>query len=130
MTTSNEILKPIYLAEMSFDDGDFELHKSQLTTNFSFKSPFGNFENVSDYMKWLKSFYEEVLARGGTRHLITNSVITQISADKVHVRSYLLILNRKSMQTLGTSVVEDTLTLEDQGWKCSFREIFTDQNFQ
>ncbi|WP_298143486.1 nuclear transport factor 2 family protein [Flavobacterium sp.] len=129
MTNSNEILNPIYLAEMSFDDGDFELHKSQLSTNFSFKSPFGNFDNVPDYMNWLKSFYEVVLAQGGTRHLITNAVVTPISVDKVHVRSYLLILNRKSMQTIGTSVIEDTLALEDKKWKCSFREIFTDQNF-
>ncbi len=129
MTNTSEILKPIYLAEMSFDDGDFDLHQSVLMNDFSFKSPFGSFNTVPDYMTWLKSFYEVVKNQGGTRHLITNPVITQISSTQVHVKSYLTILNKKTMNIIGTSVVADTLTQHDNIWKCSHREIFTDQTF-
>ena len=128
-TITNEILKPIYLVEMSLDDGDFELHRLLLMDDFSFKSPFGSFDNVPDYMKWLKSFYDVVNSQGGTRHLITNPVINQISNDKVKVTSYLIIINKKTMSIIGTSVVEDTLILTENVWKCSFREIFTDQTF-
>lgn len=129
MDNTSEILKPIYLLEMSFDDGNFDLHKSILTNDFNFKSPFGSFEDIPNYMTWLQSFYEVVNTQGGTRHFIMNPVINHISNDKVIVSSYLLIINKKTMNIMGTSLVEDTLILSENKWKCSSRIITTDQTF-
>lgn len=129
MEASSEILKTIHLLEISFDEGDFELHHSLLLDSFTFKSPFGNFDNVPDYMAWLKSFYDIVNNQGGTRHLVTNPVVNLTDNSKAEVTFYLLIINKKSMSLMGTSVVKDTLQLYDEVWKCNHREIYTDQVF-
>lgn len=123
----HDIMAAIHTAETSFDNGDFTAHESLLEDDFNFSSPFGSFDNATDYMQWLISFYEIVNNQGGTRHIVLNPVITQLNEQQVLVKSYLIIFNRKSMAVMGTSVIHDTLSLTERGWKFIARKLFSDQ---
>ncbi|HYW30906.1 MAG TPA: nuclear transport factor 2 family protein [Gemmatimonas sp.] len=121
-----DVLSTIFLAEQSFDEGNFAVHESLLHTDFSFTSPFGSFTATSEYMTWLHTFYEYVTAQGGTRHAVTNPIV-RLDGETATVHFYLLIFNRKSMTVMGTSTVVDVLQKRPDGWRFRSRTISTDQ---
>lgn len=115
------------LAEISFDEGDFETHMSLWGDSFKFESPFGNFDQPEAYLDWLKGFYNMVNSQGGTRHFLINPVV-HITEDKATYKAYLYVINRSNGTFMGSSVVEDKLTKAKDGWKFTYRSVAPDQD--
>jgi heme-degrading monooxygenase HmoA len=103
--------------ETTFDRGELDAHMELWTEALSFESPYmGIFNDRASYRKGLQNFYEDLAAKGGTRHLMTNFEI-DLAGDRARVRSYLAVYNRKSGATLGIVEWQDEMVRTEAGWR-------------
>jgi heme-degrading monooxygenase HmoA len=103
--------------ETTFDRGELDEHMDLWTEALTFESPYmGNFYDRASYRTELGRFYDDLAAKGGTRHLMTNFEI-DLSGDSARVRSYLAVHNRKSGASLGIIEWQDQMVRTGTGWK-------------
>lgn len=78
----------------------------------------------------LKSLFHDLGERiSGKRHVMTNSIISQIDSDVVHT-CYILIFEREtSTHCIGTGVYSDKLKKVDGRWRFAHRTIKLDPSF-
>lgn len=125
----HHIINAESLAEIYFDEGEFEKHRDIITDDFKFVSPFGNFDNPDDYLTWLKEFYDTTQKMGGTRHFVMNPVITvNKSKDEAEFMGYLYVINKSNGEFMGTSIMKDRLRKTKDGWKFTYRSVQPDQD--
>ena len=119
------------LFENAFDEGDIDTHMATWADTLSFTSPFGNYDTRENYREWVQNFSDQMSGMGGTRHLITNSVIA-IDGDTARQTAYLVILGR-TMNDGGPALMatvrfEDELARTDEGWRFTSRTLHLDQD--
>jgi hypothetical protein len=101
--------------ETTFDRGDLDAHMELWTEALTFESPYmGNFYDRASYRDGLGRFYDDLAAKGGTRHLMTNFEI-ELAGERAQVRSYLSVHNRKSGAMLGIVEWQDEMVRTDGG---------------
>ena len=127
------IMELTNLFENTFDEGDVDAHMATWADELSFESPFGNYDTREDYRAWVQGFYEQMSGMGGTRHLITNTVI-DVDGDAASQTAYLVILGR-TMNDGGPALMasvrfEDTLARTAEGWRFTGRVLHLDQDPQ
>ena len=81
------------LFENTFDEGAIDAHMATWASEICFQSPFRNYDSRESYREWVQGFYDQMSGIGGTRHLITNTVI-DIEGDRANQTAYLVILGR------------------------------------
>lgn len=123
------ILAAEHLAELSFDEGDFETHMGLWAEgSFDFVSPFGSYTDPAQYEEWIKGFYGQTQQIGGTRHHVVNPIVV-VDGDTAEVTAYLHVVNRKDGSFLGSSVIRDRLVETPDGWRFTYRSVEPDQSY-
>ena len=119
------------LFENAFDEGDIDTHMATWADAISFTSPFGNYDTREAYREWVQGFSNQMSGMGGTRHLITNSVIS-IDGDNATQTAYLVIIgatmNDGGPALMATVRFEDELTRTADGWRFTSRTLNLDQD--
>ena len=119
------------LFENAFDEGDIDTHMATWADTLSFTSPFGNYDSRESYREWVQNFSNQMSGMGGTRHLITNSVIV-VDGDTARQTAYLVILARTANEggpaPMATVRFEDELTRTADGWRFTSRTLNLDQD--
>lgn len=127
--TYSDILNIESLAEMYLDEGKFDKHLALWAKeHLKFESPFGNFTDSDNYIKWLEEFYNMSQKIGGTRRFVLNPVITKLDEDTAEFNGYLYILNKANGTSIGTALMKDLFKKTNEGWKFTYRSIKPDQN--
>lgn len=108
--------------ETTFDRGELDAHMAFWADELFFTSPYmGTFEDRGSYREGLRRFYDDLAAKGGTRHLMTNFEI-DLDGDAAHVRSYLSVFNRRDGSMLGIVEWRDEMARIDGRWLYRRRE--------
>lgn len=119
------------LFEIAFDEGDADAHMATWAEEMSFTSPFGDYDGREGYREWLEGFMAQMSGMGGTRHLITNTVI-EVDGDRARQTCYLVILGRTANEggpaLLASVRFEDELVRTPEGWRFAARELVLDQD--
>lgn len=103
--------------ETSFDRGHLDEHMTHWGDELSFESPYmGTFHDRASYRAGLQRFYDDLQAKGGTRHLMTNFEVA-LSGDRAQVRAYLTVFNRKTGAMQGIVEWRDEMARTPGGWK-------------
>ena len=117
--------------ENAFDAGDIDGHMATWAEKISFASPFGDYDTRAGYREWVAGFSEQMQGMGGTRHLITNSVIA-VDGDTARQTAYLVILgqtmNDGAPALMATVRFEDELARTEAGWRFTSRVLHLDQD--
>jgi SnoaL-like domain len=123
------ILAAEHLAELSFDEGDFETHMGLWAEDtLEFVSPFGSYTDASEYETWIKGFYDYTQQAGGTRHHVVNPIVI-VTGDTAEVTAYLHVVNRMDGSFMGSSVIRDRLIETPGGWRFTYRSVEPDQTY-
>lgn len=124
--------------ENAFDDHDLDAHVATWTSPMSFRSPFGDHDDLDGYREWAQGFMSQTSDMfGGTRHLLTNHEV-EVDGDEARMTCYLTIFGRDGAQmgAEGQAVVaataaftDDRLRRTENGWRFTHRTLEVDQSF-
>lgn len=110
--------------ETSFDRGELDAHMALWTEALLFESPYmGRFYDRPSYREGLQRFYDDLQAKGGTRHLMTNHEV-DLDGDGARMRSYLTVFNRTSGAMIGIVEWQDRLERASGRWRFAERRQF------
>lgn len=120
-----------HLFENTFDAGDIDAHMATWADEITFQSPFGDHDDREGYRRWVSGFSEQTRGMGGTRHLITNSVIA-LDGDEARQTAYLVIVGRTladgAPALMATAQFDDELVRTADGWRFRARTLTVDQD--
>ena len=117
--------------ENAFDEGDLDAHMATWADEMRFESPFGDYDDREGYREWVTGFSQQMQGMGGTRHLITNTVI-DVRGDRATQTCYLVIIGQRmnagGPALMATVRFEDELVRTDAGWRFAERVLHLDQD--
>lgn len=119
--------------EIAFDENDVEMHMATWDKTLIFRSDFGDFNDHASYREWVVGFMKQMSEMGGTRHLITNTVI-DVEGHEAHQSCYLTVVgaqvNDGKPDLFGTLRFDDHLVCTTRGWRFRKRVLNLDQDIQ
>jgi ketosteroid isomerase-like protein len=121
------IMQLVHRFENAFDAGDIDAHMATWAEEMAFESPFGTYSDRNAYKEWVIGFMGQTKAMGGTRHLITNTII-DIQGEEASMFCYLIILNRQKRSIIASSTCQDSFRKIDGEWKFTGRVLHVDQD--
>jgi len=127
-----EILNLIYQYSYTYDNNEMEKFISLFTNDGVWEAPIGKAKTSEEIYSLLATRREAIAVSGiQNRHFQTNTVLIEISPDRVEGKTMVLVTwqfpEQKYAQVHLTGIYQDEFTKTDDGWKFTKRILHVDQ---